>query len=242
MTDRLSLGVVIVALVGGLVASAAHSQPVALASPQPAAHGSGSTKGSSPWTTYVWDSRFSSLHANQATTPSGAVAGFPLQSTMTALLTTTTASGLVGNLTGKTVSATMSLTASGPVTYGFEGSSQNNCTQPASAWLFFSTDSRTYSPNTAGRNETGYWWSHDVSVPMSGSISGATISVALVPGNWSDANGHMGSDQAYTAGFNSAVAGVKQIGVSFGGGCFFDVGIGMTSGSGSFSLDSIAAQ
>lgn len=242
MTDRLSLGVVTVALLGVLVASAAHSQPVALASPQPGAHASGPTKGSGPWTAYVWDSRFSLLHANPATTPSGSVAGFPLQSTMTALLTTTTATGLVGDLTDKTVSATMSLTASGPVTYGFEGSSQNSCTTPANARLFFSTDSKTYSPNTAGKNETGYWWSHDVSVPMSGSISGATISVALLPQNWSDANGHMGSDPAYTAGFNAAVAGVKQIGVSFGGGCFYDVGIGMTSGSGSFSLDSISAQ
>jgi hypothetical protein len=195
---------------------------------------------SSAWTVYVWDRFLGVLHANAPTTPAGAVAGFPLQSNMTGLLTTTSAPGLVGNLTGKSLSATVSLAVSGSVVYGLEGS--NGCSGPATMRLFISTDRNTYSPTRAGRNETGYWWSNPFSVSLDGPVSGASISVPLIPSDWSDANGHFGSDAGYTAGFTAAVSNLQQVGVSFGGGCFFDTGIGVSGGSGSFTLNSIAAQ
>jgi hypothetical protein len=159
---------------------------------------------------------------------------------MTALLTTTSASGLVGDLTGKTLTASVSLAFTGAIVYGLEHSSA--CPSvPASMHIFISTDPRTYSPGRASRNETGYWWSNPLNVPMSTAVSDAVISVPLTPGNWSDANGHFASDPAYTAGFEAAVSNVQQVGVSFGGGCFFDTGIGVAGGSGSFTLNSITA-
>lgn len=234
-TSFLSLRVFVVAacVAGSSAALAQRSDAVAAA---PAA----ARTTSSAWSVYVWDRFFGVLHANAATTTPGAVAGFPLQSNMTALLTTTSAPGLVGNLTGKTLTATVSLAFTGSIIYGLED--PNSCSgSPANMRFFVSTDRNTYSPTKAGRNETGYWWSNPINVPMNTAVSGAVITVPLTPGDWSDANGHYSSDPAYTAGFNSAVSNVQQVGVSFGGGCFFDTGIGVSGGSGSFALNGIAA-
>ena len=44
-----------------------------------------------------------------------------------------------------------------------------------------------------------------------------------------------------TAGYQAAVANVTAVGLSFGGGCFFENGIGTTDGSGSFELNSFSA-
>lgn len=205
----------------------------------PAARSGNGTAGT--WSAYVWDSRFSTLRQTASVAPAGSVAGFPLQSNMTALLTTTSASGLVGNLAGKTLTATVSLTSTATIVYGLENGSGCPGT-PANMRFFISSDPHTYSPSKAGRNETGYWWSNPASVPMDAPVSGAAISVPLAPGNWSDANGHYSSDSGYTAGFNATVANLQQVGVSFGGGCYYDTGIGVTSGTGSFTLNTIAAQ
>jgi hypothetical protein len=183
-----------------------------------------------------------SLHPTPARAPQNGVAAFPLQTNMTALLTTTNAGGYLGNLTGKTMTATLSVGYSGRVTYGFEGSSMNACGAPANARLFISTDAGTYSPNTAGRNETAYWWSNPGNITLNTQRSGVTLSVPVAPGKWSDANGHLSSSSPYIAGFNRAVANVKQIGISFGGGCYFDVGIGVANGAGSFTLNSVSVQ
>ena len=43
------------------------------------------------------------------------------------------------------------------------------------------------------------------------------------PASWSDQAGQLGSD---TAAFAAAVADVQQVGLSFGGGCFFSNGVG----------------
>jgi len=55
-----------------------------------------------------------------------------------------------------------------------------------------------------------------------------------------DYNGHLGGDPAYAAGFQAAVKNVTTIGLSFGGGCFFENGVGTSDGSGTFTLDTFA--
>ena len=62
----------------------------------------------------------------------------------------------------------------------------------------------------------------------------ATLTVPLTPSQWSDWNGQNGA--SVTAAFNAAVAKVSQIGLSFGGGCFFENGVTTTDGSGTFAL------
>jgi hypothetical protein len=57
---------------------------------------------------------------------------------------------------------------------------------------------------------------------------------------WSDYYGHFGNDPAYAAGFQAALGNVTDIGVSFGGGCFFENGVGTTDGSGAFTINTYA--
>jgi hypothetical protein len=80
---------------------------------------------------------------------------------------------------------------------------------------------------------TNFWWSNPVSMTLN-TTSTATFNVSLDPSNWSDYNGQPGT--SVTAGFNAAVAKISQIGLSFGGGCFFENGVTTTNGSGTFAL------
>lgn len=59
-----------------------------------------------------------------------------------------------------------------------------------------------------------------------------TLTDTFDPAHWSDAFGHSAADPNYTAAFLAAIANVQQIGVSFGGGCFFDVGIAVLPNTG----------
>jgi hypothetical protein len=54
------------------------------------------------------------------------------------------------------------------------------------------------------------------------------------PSQWSDWNGQNGL--SVPVAFNAAVAKVNQIGVSFGGGCFFENGVTTSNGTGTFAL------
>ena len=58
------------------------------------------------------------------------------------------------------------------------------------------------------------------------------------PSKWSDYYGQFGS--TVPADFAKAVANVTEIGVSFGGGCFYENGVGTTDGSGTFTLNTFS--
>lgn len=134
---------------------------------------------------------------------------------------------LLGDLTGETVSASVTISATGPFTYYGQGTASNPCGTPASVRLYFSTNN-----NELG--ESQYWWSNPDSNPLApGSDS---LSAPLTPDAWSDRDGHPGTfDAAHEAAFAAAVADVQHIGLSFGGGCFFANGVGNT-GTASFAL------
>jgi hypothetical protein len=54
---------------------------------------------------------------------------------------------------------------------------------------------------------------------------------------WSDWNGQFGTvDAETTAAFEAAAADPDLVGLSFGGGCFFENGVGTSSGSATFKL------
>lgn len=141
---------------------------------------------------------------------------------------------LLGDLTGKTLSADYDIQAAGGLfTYYGQGTSSNPCSTPASVRLYFSTNN-----NQLG--ESQYWWSN----PESGQLAGGhfSLTAALTPALWSDRDGHGGDfDPSHTAAFNAAVADVQHNGLSFGGGCFFANGVGHT-GTASFTLTSFIAQ
>jgi hypothetical protein len=45
------------------------------------------------------------------------------------------------------------------------------------------------------------------------------------PAEWSDWNGQSGANPAVTAAFETATRNVQEIGLSFGGECFFETGV-----------------
>jgi hypothetical protein len=145
---------------------------------------------------------------------------------------------LLGDLTGKTLTASFELAGvDSPFTYYGEPSCGSSDTS-SYVRLFFETS------NAGGFNETHYWWSNPASVDLStlgnGTVASVTASLGHA-GDWSDYYGHFGNEAGYSAGYQAAVANVTAVGLSFGGGCFFENGIGTADGSGSFELTGFSA-
>jgi len=129
-------------------------------------------------------------------------------------------------LSGKTLNANVSWTG---VTGTFQEQNGGGCTPDAQyVRLYFA------SPGFAF---THFWWSNPIHVDFTGASGGETMTVSLGDlSQWSDWNGKVAdSSPDVTAGFNAAVAKVSTVGVSFGGGCFFENGVTTSDGSGSFT-------
>ena len=153
----------------------------------------------------------------------------------TALLVTTHGASkgtLLGDLRGKTITATFDISgATGAFTYFGEGDpTVNPCFYPANTRLFFQTD------NGGGFAYTHYWWTNPENQVLANGHF--TLTATVEPTEWSDWNGQPGASEA--AGFDDAASNVTVIGFSFGGGCFFENGVGTTDGSGTFTLDSFS--
>jgi hypothetical protein len=188
---------------------------------------------SSGWHVGYLNSSGQALSMGQAAPLSGGGATFNFTNQPnTALLLNTKGGGT--DLTGKTVSAMVQTKdVSGPVSYNGQGQS-GDCGGGSSVRLYFETS------NAGGFNETNYWWANAPggSASLADLSSSTPLSLKLDGSNWTDWNGHRGSDSAYQAGFQKAVKNVTGIGLSFGGGCFFENGVG-TDGTGSFQLLSL---
>jgi hypothetical protein len=137
---------------------------------------------------------------------------------------------LLGNMSGKSVSADVGVTVT-PLTqftfYG-EGTPDNPCPNPAYVRFYFQTD-------TSGKfEETDYWWSNPMSVDLEAlKTSDAVLAADISDGSqWSDYFGHHGNNPAYAAAFQKATKDIQFIGLSFGGGCFFENGVGIAPGTG----------
>ncbi len=81
---------------------------------------------------------------------------------------------------------------------------------------------------------TNYWWS-DVAWSALANSSVTLTSLVDASAGWSDWNGQ--SSSSNPAAFQLAASAVTAYGLSFGGGCFFENGVGTTDGSGSFTLN-----
>lgn len=134
---------------------------------------------------------------------------------------------LLGDLAGKTISASYDISGATVFTYYGQGTTGNPCPTPASVRLYFRTNN-----NELGYSQ--YWWSNpEGNVLATGPES---LSANLDPTLWTNWNG-----QHDAAGFAAAVADVQQIGVSFGGGCFFANGVGDAGGNATFTLTNFTA-
>ena len=138
---------------------------------------------------------------------------------------------LWGNMSGKTLSTSVGVTVTPGTLFEYYGQ-PDACGTPASVRFYFQTD-------TSGKfEETDYWWSNPVSIDLQTleAIQPLDYSMSVSfsnPSQWSDYNGHFGDDPAYSAAFLKAVKNVQFVGLSFGGGCYFENGVGIVPGTGS---------
>lgn len=110
--------------------------------------------------------------------------------------------------------------------------------------LFFQANlpaSKNPSCAGSGYNEYNYWWADPVGVYYF-TGSGTAFAVLSVPMNgagWSDMCGHPGTGSD-SAGFNSAIAKITSVGLSFGSGDSYANGVGVDymTGTADFQLNS----
>jgi hypothetical protein len=152
----------------------------------------------------------------------------------TALLTTTDPS-LTGDLSGKTLTDNVMWSGTG----GFSHRDGGGCV-PDDSFVRFYFRSPSASGSSIGTPPAGFytqfWWSNPDHVVLTGDTSSGTLIADISdPNEWSDWNGKRPADDpSVAAAFIKATQNVQAIGLSFGGGCFFENGV-TTANGGTFS-------
>lgn len=196
---------------------------------------------SSDWTVYDYnpsDRAIAPRHSPNSgpATTTGATTTFPFfAGTYTALLTTTD-DALTGDLSSRTLNDTVHVSG-GAAT--FLSQNGDGCNAPANVRFYFTSPSA--SGSSVGSPPAGFytkfWWSNPVNVPLvTGNQADVTISNPMSdPSLWSDWNGQNGAEPAVLEAFIEATHKVQSVGLSFGGGCFFENGVTTSNDPESFS-------
>jgi hypothetical protein len=173
---------------------------------------------SSAWKYYDYNPSGRSLFPQKADYSNG-VASFSINSTQFTALLTTSDKSLTGDLTGKNLTDTITVSGATDI---FVTQNGGGCGNPPAVRFYFDTPGFAY---------TNFWWSNPVSyVLANGTI---TLTAPLSdPTQWSDWNGQFGS--TVPTEFAAAVSKVQDVGLSFGGDCFFENGAAAASGSALF--------
>jgi hypothetical protein len=205
-------------------------------------HGHGTATFAAPWTVYDYNPSGRELRPrisldSMPATTIGDTTSFPfLPNVYTARLTTTDPN-LTGDLTSKTLNLTVSVTGGSGT---FQDQNNGGCNPDTKTVRFFITSPR--ASGTTGSDTRGFytqfWWSNPMSIPLVADPQAPmTITQPVnAPGMWSDLDGRFNnsSPEAMEA-FLTAIQNVKTVGLSFGGGCFFENGVTTSDGSGTFN-------
>jgi hypothetical protein len=197
---------------------------------------------SASWTVYDYNPSGRAISPrvsadSEPATTTGDTTSFPFKlNTYTALLTSTDAS-LTGDLSAKTLNVTVSVTGGAGT---FQDQNNGGCTPDNKSVRFYFA-----SPKASGTTGTGtkgfytrFWWSNPLSVPLVSDPQGnVTISQPVNATHmWSDWNGKFNDDSLEVMqAFQAAIHNVQTVGLSFGGGCFFENGVTTTDGGGTFN-------
>lgn len=128
------------------------------------------------------------------------------------------------------VIASMQVSGSGPVVFDYMTEPFNTCKTPSTVRPFIWS-------NRGGYGEFDRWWSNPTSFELA--FGSATVTVPLTPERWSSVYGKFGNaDAATEAAFARALRNVSQLGLTFGGGCFYGHGVRVKGGTATFTLTS----
>ena len=145
----------------------------------------------------------------------------------TALLIATQGSNTnLGNQAENIITANFTISgAIGAFTYSGEPDGSGG---QANVRLYFETKGGPFA-------YTNYWWTDAAFTPLGNGTFTLTAQIdPSVP--WSDWNGQPSSGNV--TAFDAAASDITGIGLSFGGGYFFENGVGTTDGSGTLTLNS----
>jgi hypothetical protein len=193
------------------------------------------------WTVYDYNSSGRAIAprnspSSMPATTTGNTTSFQFQAgTYTALLTTRD-STLTGNLSNKTLTDVVSVNGS---SQSFQYRDSATCGAPPATVRFYftapSASGSSYPPPGPPINGTPpagfytqFWWSNPVHVALVfGSQQPMPMSAVMAdPNEWSDWDGQKAnSSPAVTEAFFQAIQHVQAVGLSFGGGCFFENGV-----------------
>lgn len=185
--------------------------------------------GDSDWKVYTYNPSGRALSSQQA--DEGPAFTFTT-STDTALFAAQRLEGPNTSLAGRTITAKFRIDAVGATFHYFgEGSPSNPCGTPASVRLYFSSNGSFGSKKDWYSN---FWWSRTAASSHMLADGTFTIIANVSPGNWSNWNGQLDTDRP--DGFAAAAADPALIGFSFGGGCFYENGVGASGGTATFTM------
>ena len=181
---------------------------------------------SSGWKIYSYNASGNALSSKPAPAGTASIAEFTFSRTPDDALLAMKASGSPdSSILGKTITATFAIVGTGTFTYWGEGTADNPCGTPANTRLYFNTANGPFA-------YTKYWWSNPMSMTLTSPGTGV-LTAMVEPSEWSDWNGQNGLTDPDA--FANAASNPDLIGLSFGGGCFFENGVG-NPGSPTFKL------
>jgi hypothetical protein len=169
-------------------------------------------------------------------TTTGNTTSFPFKPDIYTALLTTTDSSLTGDLSAKTLNVTVTVIGGNGM---FQDQHNGGCLPDEKYVRFYFASPR--ASGTTGTGTTGFytqfWWSNPVHVPLATDPQDplSISQIVNAPSMWSDWNGKSGdSSLEVMEAFEVAIKNVQRVGLSFGGGCFFENGVTTTDGGGTF--------
>ena len=177
---------------------------------------------------YTPSGRALSMSEAAPTAGGGAMFPFTNQPNTALLIATQGSSSLLGNDLGETIHATFTISGVTGSFMAYPDQCYPNGAAP-NVRLFFETS------NAGGYANTHYWWADVASSPLANGSE--TLTATISPTSpWSDLNGKASGDNS--SAFADAASNVTAIGLSFGGYCHYESGVGTSNGSGTFTLTS----
>lgn len=223
-------------LAAALIAVAASCSSEAVTTPTPTASTTTTTTTTVPPTTASngslslsatqWEALSVPDYMPLQNTPNGQLTfAFPSQGSINYIYSTAPPEQISGS-----VSVTMQVTGSGPVVFDYMTEPFNTCVTASTVRPFIWA-------NHTGFGEFDRWWSNPTAYELApGAI---TLTVPLTSDRWSSVYGKFGNaDPTAEAGFTRALRNVSQLGLTFGGGCFYGHGVRVKGGSANFFVSS----